>query len=238
MIDNIEDLKPTPGAARVLKKLSETENLIQNVKPEVILVSLDDNEMMQYARKPEVRCSICKHPLAKMAEVTYLTCGKNVNRVVKWFEEQGYRVSWITVKTHMDEHCDFSAIKIDWIARVKERMSDNYIDEEEALNFGMAGLEEQMAELKSIDVSGDIKMMNDIAKTLGSLNNVYLGFAKAKNEMTGLKRETNRKVEEMSRAMGETLMGLHDDVSDQETKEKIRLAASDLQDKIKEIILK
>lgn len=232
---DIEDLQPTPGAAKILKKLSQAEDLVAEVKPEVVLVSLDDYETMQYARNPEARCSICKHPLAKMSEATFLKSGKNVNKVVTWFADQGYRVSWITVKTHMEGHCDFSAIKVDWLARVKDRMLESTIDESEAIAFGIKGLEDQMAELKSIELSNNIKSMNEIAKTMSALFSVYLGFVKAQFEMTGLKKEANQKVEEMSKAMSETLMQLHDNIESQEAKDMIRAAAKDLVDKIKAI---
>ena len=128
MSEEITDLKPTPEASKILKKLSDAQELVRGVKPEVILISLDDHETMEYVRNPEIRCSICKQSLAKMAEAMFIKSGKNYNKVVNWYEEQGYRVSWITVKTHMDSHCDFSAIKVDWMARVSERMEGAVLD--------------------------------------------------------------------------------------------------------------
>jgi len=235
MSKNIEELQPTPGAAKILKKLSEAEELVKEIRPEVVLISLDDHETMEYIRNPEARCSICKHPFAKMAEATYLKSGKNTNKVVNWYEEQGYRVSWITVKTHMENHCDFSAIKVDWLARVRDRMDVATIDEGEAISFGMSGIEDIMAELKSFELSNNVKTTNEIAKTMSNLFSVYLGFIKAQFEMTGLKKEANQKVEEMSRAMSETLMDLHDRTESQEVKEMIREAAKSLIDKIKAI---
>jgi outer membrane lipopolysaccharide assembly protein LptE/RlpB len=77
--------------------------------------------------------------------------------------------------------------------------------------------------------------MNEVAKTMSSLFSVYLGFVKAQFEMTGLKKEANLKVEEMSRAMSETLMTLHDSVESQDVKEMIRDAAKELVDKIRAI---
>ena len=95
-----------------------------------------------------------------------------------------------------------------------------------------------MAELKSLDLTKDTKSLNDVAKTMAALYSTYHGFVKTHAEIIGFKREANMKVAEISGAMSETLMMLHDTIESQEVKEMIRSAAKDLADKIKTITQK
>ena len=67
---------------------------------------------IEYTQLYSAKCAICNSPHRTLLEHVYIDTGKNVNAVLKFFEEHYHaKLNWPQVDLHLKRHCDLNNIR-------------------------------------------------------------------------------------------------------------------------------
>lgn len=120
-------------------------NIKSDAKP---LVSYNINVgALDYPQWYQAKCTICNSPYRQLLEHVYIDCGKKINPIIKFFEKHyNARLNFAQVKTHINNHCDFTMIKTSGLKHYEDREEEinkwKYREYELALTVILVGLDE------------------------------------------------------------------------------------------------
>lgn len=160
------------------KRLVPFKSLIGTEQP---LKALPDDLMeneFTYPKRFEGRCTICKSPYRDLAELVYIRLNKSLYGVVKFFEDYyNAHMTWISVKTHMNAHCDFSKIMIEGLGRLFSTQDQHLLWTGRENQLAITILMDQIDDVSSLEINRSnsaailerAKVLRDLAIKLNDL---------------------------------------------------------------------
>lgn len=97
------------------------------------------------------KCAICNSPHRELLEHVYIHKNKNINGVVKFFEEHyNARLNWPQVKQHLKYHCDMTRVEVPGLL--------DYESDEEIVKWKFR--EYELALIATLKELNDVRAMN------------------------------------------------------------------------------
>ena len=112
----------------------------------------------------ENKCVICNSPWRTRVEHEYISQGQKANRVKVFFERHfNAKITWESISTHMNFHCDLSKIQQDGQLYYQHREDDLSIYKYREDDLALIALTDQLYEIKGMSCkSADLKLKRQV----------------------------------------------------------------------------
>lgn len=170
----------------------------------------------------EPKCVICTSPWRIRVEHEYISQGQKANRVKTFFEKHfGAKLTWESISTHMNFHCDLSKIQQDGQLYYQHREDDLSLYKYREDDLALIALTDQLYELKGMTCkSTDLKL-----KRASAIANLTRQIQQIKKD-----RDSNGAMQNIN--FFKVLMDIHDKMKHEEDKIVIRNAVKELREQL------
>jgi len=197
------------------------------------LLTLDSPQLIEIPPDPcpdisypnsyvEPKCVICTSPWRTRVEHEYISNGQKPQRVRTFFERHfGAKLTWESISTHMNFHCDLSKIQQDGQLYYQHREDDLSLYKYREDDLALMALTDQLFEIKGMTCkSADLKLKR--ATTVASISKQISQIKKDRDSNSSLQNINFFKI----------LMDIHDKMKHDEDKQIIRAAVKDLREQL------
>jgi hypothetical protein len=170
----------------------------------------------------ENRCVICNSPWRLRVEHEYISQGQKANRVKVFFEKYfGAKITWESISTHMNFHCDLSKIQQDGQLYYQHREDDLSLYKYREDDLALIALTDQLYEMKGMTCkSSDLKLKR--ASVIANLTK-QISQIKKDRDSTGALQNIN---------FFKVLMDIHDKMKYEEDKLVVRQVVKELREQL------
>jgi hypothetical protein len=170
----------------------------------------------------ENKCVICNSPWRLRVEHEYISQGQKANRVKVFFEKYfGAKITWESISTHMNFHCDLSKIQQDGQLYYQHREDDLSIYKYREDDLALIALTDQLYEIKGMTCkSADLKLKR--ASVVANLTKQISQIKKDRDNVGALQNINFFKV----------LMDIHDKMHCDDDKQVIRSVVKELREQL------
>ena len=170
----------------------------------------------------ETKCVICNSPWRTRVEHEYISQGQKANRVKVFFERHfNAKITWESISTHMNFHCDLSKIQQDGQLYYQHREDDLSIYKYREDDLALIALTDQLYEIKGMSCkSADLKLKR--ASVVANLTKQISQIKKDRDSTSALENINFFKV----------LMDIHDKMKYEEDKIVVRQVVKELREQL------
>lgn len=170
----------------------------------------------------EHKCVICTSPWRVRLEHEYISCGQKPNRVKTFFEKYfGAKITWESISTHMQFHCDLSKLQQDGQLYYQNREDDLAVYKYREDDLALIALTDQLYEMKGMTCkSADLKLKR--ASVIANLTKQIQQIKKDRDSNSAMQNINFFKV----------LMDIHDRLIHEEDKAIVRTVVKELREQL------